>query len=68
MNERIQQLMHQCYIENSQDRYDMEKFAELIINDARLVLCGEAFVLGAGPGSAAVLAGSTKVKEHFGVK
>lgn len=31
MNERIQELKRLCYIPNTQDVYDMEKFAELII-------------------------------------
>jgi hypothetical protein len=33
MNQRITQLMHECYIENSQDRYNMEKFATLLIKE-----------------------------------
>ncbi len=33
MNERIQEIKHLCYIPKSQDQYDMEKFAELIVRD-----------------------------------
>lgn len=41
MNNNIQKLMHKCYIENSQDQYDMEKFAELIVQEC-IAMCDEA--------------------------
>ena len=37
MNERIAEIKHLCYIEGSQDRYDMEKFAELIVKECERV-------------------------------
>jgi len=49
MNERIEEIRSICYIPNSQDRYDMDKFAELLIEESLKVMQQEWYDLNNAP-------------------
>jgi len=58
MNERIQELADQCYHRYSEYNIDLEKFAELIVNE-----CAEV-----GYRTHDDFMVKVKIKEHFGVE
>ena len=83
MNERIQELADQCYHQYSEYNIDLEKFAELIVEDAVSILRQEWYDLndaprveGETPRDIGLRVGAKsqtirlmhKIKEHFGVE
>lgn len=62
MNERIEELVDQCYHQYSEYNIDLEKFAELIIRECLFIIDDER-----KPEMASRVELWKKIKEHFGV-
>ena len=70
MNERIQHLMDRSFTDEQGERFDPERFAELIVQECievtrRTILSGS----GVDPDTfTGTVTTAEKIKEHFGVK